>query len=126
MQTNKRFLRLVSVALIGCLPNVEFGAVAAPAGQTVYSSGSQQSFKGSEKYFTGEVQVEMLFPYNDTVHYSGAYVTFAPGASTAWHMHPAGQHMIVTNGTAFTGTRDGMIIEFKEGEIVWCPPNVDH
>lgn len=68
----------------------------------------------------------MLFPGNDTAHYSGAYVTFQPGARTAWHLHPAGQHMIVTNGTARTGTRDGKIIEFKEGETVWCPPDIDH
>ncbi|MDX1824697.1 MAG: carboxymuconolactone decarboxylase family protein, partial [Thiohalomonadales bacterium] len=83
-------------------------------------------FKGPEEYFTGEVQVDMLFPANDTAHYSGAYVTFAPGARTAWHMHPAGQHMIVTNGTALTGTRNGKVIEFKEGETVWCPSNIDH
>ena len=77
-------------------------------------------------YFTGDVQVDMLFPGNGTVQYSGAYVTFAPGARTAWHMHPAGQHMIVTNGTALTGTRNGTIIKFTEGETVWCPPDVDH
>jgi len=126
MQTKKRILRMASVALIGCFANVGFVAVAAPVGQTLYSSGSQQSFKGSEKYFTGDVDVEMLFPGNDTTHYSGAYVTFAPGARTAWHMHPAGQHMIVTKGTALTGTRDGKVIKFHEGETVWCPPNIDH
>jgi len=68
----------------------------------------------------------MLFPGNGTAHYSGAYVTFQPGARTVWHLHPAGQHMIVTNGVALTGTRDGKIIEFEEGETVWCPPDIDH
>ena len=101
-------------------------AADAPAGQTLYPAGSQQSFKGPEAYFTGEVQVDLLFPGNETAHYSGAYVTFQPGARTAWHLHPAGQHMIVTSGVALTGTRDGNIIEFKEGETVWCPPNLDH
>jgi 4-carboxymuconolactone decarboxylase len=97
-----------------------------PTGQTLYPAGSQQSFKGPEAYFTGEVQVDMLFPTNETVHYSGAYVTFQPGARTAWHLHPAGQHMIVTSGVALTGTRDGKIIEFEEGETAWCPPDLDH
>jgi len=95
-------------------------------GQTAYPAGSQQSFKGPDAYFTGEVKVEMLFPENDTAHYSGAYVTFAPAARTAWHLHPAGQHMIVTNGTALTGTRNGKVIGFKKGETVWCPPDIDH
>jgi quercetin dioxygenase-like cupin family protein len=94
--------------------------------QIHYPAGSQQSFKGPEAYFTGDVQVDMLFPGNETAHYSGAYVTFQPGARTAWHLHPAGQHMIVTNGVALTGTRDGRIIEFEEGETVWCPPDIDH
>jgi len=70
--------------------------------------------------------VDILFPENDTAHYSGAYVTFQPGARTAWHLHPAGQHMVVTSGVALTGTRDGKAIEFKEGETVWCPANIDH
>ena len=32
----------------------------------------------------------------------------------------------MTRGTALTGTRDGTIIEFKAGETVWCPPDIDH
>jgi quercetin dioxygenase-like cupin family protein len=94
--------------------------------QFVYRAESQKSFKGPEDLFTGDVQVDMLFPDNETAQYSGAYVTFQPGARTNWHWHPAGQHMIVTNGIALTGTRDGKIIEFHEGETVWCPPELDH
>ena len=101
-------------------------AADASAGQTLYPAGSQQSFKGPESYFTGEVRVDVLFPDNETAHYSGAYVTFQPGARTAWHLHPAGQHMIVTSGVALTGTRDGRVIEFEEGETVWCPAGIDH
>ncbi|WP_147822402.1 (R)-mandelonitrile lyase [Salidesulfovibrio onnuriiensis] len=94
--------------------------------QVFYQSGSQKSFKGPAEYFTGDVQVDMLFPNNETANYSGAYVTFQPGSRTAWHLHPAGQHMIVTSGIALTGTRDGKVLEFKEGETVWCPVGVDH
>jgi quercetin dioxygenase-like cupin family protein/alkylhydroperoxidase/carboxymuconolactone decarboxylase family protein YurZ len=94
--------------------------------QVLYGVESQQSFKGPEDWFTGDVQVDMLFPPNETAQYSGAYVTFQPGARTAWHLHKAGQHMIVTSGVALTGTRDGEIIEFKTGDAVWCPPDIDH
>ncbi|GAA5646163.1 cupin domain-containing protein [Vibrio proteolyticus] len=59
-------------------------------------------------------------------NYSAAYVTFQPGARSAWHSHPAGQHIIVTSGVALTGTRDGNVIRFSEGESVWCPPGVEH
>lgn len=94
--------------------------------QVFFPDGSQQSFKGPAEYFTGDVQVEMLFPANETAHYSGAYVTFAPGARTAWHLHPAGQHMVVTSGVGLTGTWDGPVVETKEGDTVWCPPGVKH
>ncbi len=94
--------------------------------QTFYPQGSQKSFKGPAEYFTGDVSVDMLFPPNEIASFSGAYVTFQPGARTNWHLHPAGQHMIVTDGVALTGTRDGKVIEFKKGETVWCPANVDH
>ena len=94
--------------------------------QIIYKAESQKSFKGPENWFTGDVQVDMLFPSNETAHYSGAYVTFQPGARTAWHLHPAGQHMIVTAGIALTGTQDGKIVSFETGDTVWCPPDIDH
>lgn len=94
--------------------------------QEVYRSQDQGSFKGAENLFTGQVQVDMLFPENEVAHYSAAYVTFDAGARTAWHSHPAGQHIIVTDGTALTGTRDGKVIRFDKNESVWCPPDLDH
>lgn len=95
-------------------------------GQTLYPLESHKTFAGPEQFFTGDVSVELLFPGNDVAHYSGAYVTFSPGARTAWHSHPAGQHIFVVSGTALTGTRDGNIIAFQPGETVWCPPDIDH
>lgn len=113
--------------LIIILAVLAFASVAfAEKGQEVYRKGTQKSFTGPADLFTGEVTVDMLFPANDTAHYSGAYVTFQPGARTNWHWHPAGQHMIVTDGVALTGTREGRVIEFVEGETVWCPFGVDH
>jgi quercetin dioxygenase-like cupin family protein len=94
--------------------------------QILYPEGTQGSFIGPEEYFTGDVKVDMLFPSNDTAAYSGAYVTFAPGARTAWHEHPAGQHMVITSGIALTGTRDGKVVTAQEGDSVWCPPDIDH
>ncbi|MGB7934663.1 MAG: hypothetical protein WCH04_21055 [Gammaproteobacteria bacterium] len=108
MQTRSTLFKSILFALTGGLARLGFAADAvgaSPASQTLYPAGSQQSFKGPEAYFTGDVQVDMLFPGNDTAHYSGAYVTFQPGARTAWHLHPAGQHMIVTNGVARTGSQ---------------------
>ena len=94
--------------------------------QALYPVGSQPSFAGPPDKFTGQVDVQVLYPETDQTNYSGAYVTFQPGAHTAWHSHPAGQHMIVMQGKALTGTRDGKVYEFSEGETVWCPSDIDH
>ncbi len=94
--------------------------------QEIYPAESHKFFKGPEDWFTGDVMVEIVFPANNTARYGGAYVTFQPGARTAWHLHPAGQHMIVTAGVGLTGTRDGKIVTIKAGDAVWCPPDIDH
>ncbi len=122
--TRMLILSVLAAAMVYAVSGKTSGA--AKNSQVVYRAGAQQSFKGPEKWFTGDVKVRLLFPPNDTAHYSGAYVTFQPGARTAWHLHPAGQHMIVTSGVALTGTRDGKIVRFKAGEVVWCPPGIDH
>ena len=61
-------------------------------------SGSQPASAGPAEYFTGDVRVQPLFAKEDPAAYSGASVTFQPGARSAWHIHPAGQRLIVTDG----------------------------
>jgi len=125
----KKFILILTLSMLFAYVVYAGSEKAAEQGknsQTVYRAGSQKSFKGPEDLFTGDVQVDLLFPSNATAHYSGAYVTFQPGARTAWHFHPAGQHMIVTSGVGLTGTRDGKIFEIKAGDAVWCPPDIDH
>ncbi len=126
MKFERKRLSTMLLTLTGCMHSLCAHADQPAASQTHYPLGSQSSFKGPDNLFTGDVQVDMLFPSHDQAHFSGAYVSFAPGARTAWHTHPAGQHMIVTKGTAVTGTRDGKVIAFTEGETVWCPPDIDH
>jgi hypothetical protein len=61
----------------------------------------------------GDVRVQPLFAEEDAAAYGGAYVTFAPGARSAWHAHPAGQRLIVTGGQAApvgVGRRRGPLV----------------
>jgi len=94
--------------------------------QAISRVGSQPSTKGPPEYFTGNVRIDPLFPANDTAHSSGSYVTFEPGARSAWHIHPAGQHLIVTSGVGRTQEWGGPIQEIKAGDVIWCPPKVKH
>jgi quercetin dioxygenase-like cupin family protein len=94
--------------------------------QTISRAGSQSSLKGPAEYFTGNVRIDPLFPANDSAPFTGAYVTFEPGARSAWHIHPTGQHLIVTAGVGRTQEWGGPIEEIKPGDVIWCPPGVKH
>lgn len=126
MTQKRKGLRSMLLALVGCTCSGTAAADSHPSSQTLYPLGTQGSFAGPDNLFTGDVKVDILFPENEKAHFSGAYVHFAPGARTAWHTHPAGQHMIVTDGIALTGTRAGDVFAFSAGETVWCPPDIDH
>jgi len=88
--------------------------------------GSQHPNKGFAEYFTGSVQVQPLFPAIDPSRTSGGKVTFEPGARSAWHTHPLGQILIVTEGTGRIQQWGGPIEEIREGDIIWIPPRVKH
>jgi quercetin dioxygenase-like cupin family protein len=96
------------------------------ASQTVSIAGSQVAAKGPAEYFTGNVRIDPLFGAKDTAPFSGAYVTFEPAARSAWHTHPAGQHLIVTSGVGSTQEWGGPVVEIRAGDVVWCPPGVRH
>ena len=65
-------------------------------------------------------------PTITSVRSTGGHVTFAPGARSAWHTHPAGQVLIVTDGVGWVQEEGGAKREIKPGDVVWCPPGVKH
>lgn len=89
-------------------------------------NGSQPSTEGSAEYFTGSVRINPLFPVHDPSRASGASVTFEPSARTAWHTHPLGQTLIVTDGVGWVQQWDGQIQEIRSGDVVWIPPGMKH
>jgi quercetin dioxygenase-like cupin family protein len=126
MRLKQPLLSLMLLALAGALPGHALAADDNAGTQTISRAGSQASIKGLAKFFTGDARIDPLFPSNDTARYSGAYVTFEPGARSAWHLHPAGQHIIVTSGVGRTGVWGGPVEEIRAGDVVWCPPGVKH
>lgn len=52
-------------------------------------------------------------------------VRFAPGARTAWHTHPAGQILVVTEGVGQIATR-AWTRRMTVGDVVEIPAGVEH
>ncbi len=100
--------------------------VQSPQTIKIARSESLQSSKASAQYFTGTVQVQELFPAYDPSRTSGGKVTFGPGARSAWHTHPLGQILIVTDGTGWIQQWGGPIEEIRKGDVIWIPAGVKH
>lgn len=79
----------------------------------ILRNGSQPSIKGPDAWFTGTVRIDPLFPAHTPARASSAYVTFEPGARTAWHTHPLGQALIITAGVGRVQVQGGPIQEVR-------------
>jgi quercetin dioxygenase-like cupin family protein len=101
-------------------------ADAAAPGQRIIKSGTVASVAGPAENFTGRVRVDPLTATNESINTSTAYVTFEPGARSAWHTHPAGQYLVVTAGAGLTQEWGKPVQELRAGDVVWCPPGVKH
>ncbi len=86
----------------------------------------QKTTEGSADYFTGQVTITGQFQRPAPSRVSGALVRFEPGARTAWHTHPLGQTLIVTEGVGWTQIEGGPKLEFHAGDILWCPAEHKH
>jgi quercetin dioxygenase-like cupin family protein len=116
-----------AVALLSTLATAaEQKTNTAVATQQIMRAGSQPSAAGPADYFTGRVRVDPVWPADRNINASGGSVTFEPGARSAWHTHPAGQHLVVVSGVGLTQEWGKPIQEIRPGDVIWCPPGVKH
>lgn len=114
--------------LIVAMTLIAHASSTAMSGQTVSVSknGSRPSQKGPADYFTGSVRIDPLFDPQAPARAGSAWVTFEPGARTAWHTHPGGQRLVVTAGLGWVQQWGGRTGEIRPGDVVWIPPGVKH
>ena len=89
-------------------------------------NGSRPSQKGADQNFTGTVRVDPIIQAHGPSRVAANWVTFEPGARSAWHTHPLGQTLIVTAGLGWTQCSGGSIEEIRPGDVVWCPSGTKH
>src|SRR5437867_121961 len=66
-------------------------------------------------------------PPTDTTSRLRAYrVHFTPGARTAWHTHPNGQVIHVTEGLGLAQRRGGAVEQIRAGDSVRFEPGEEH
>jgi quercetin dioxygenase-like cupin family protein len=89
-------------------------------------SAASESGKGPTDWFTGDVYLDTLaVPAGSSTH-AAANVHFAPGARTAWHTHPHGQTIYVTEGVGLCQCEGGAIEAIRPGDRVFFEPGENH
>jgi quercetin dioxygenase-like cupin family protein len=81
---------------------------------------------GPASSFTGTVFVDTVRNPDEQSAIGCAHVRFAPGARTAWHHHPNGQTLYVTDGIGLVATRTGGVREIRPGDVVYTEPGEEH
>lgn len=115
---------LLGLAICAATP---FAQSAEAERQKITRAGEQASAFGPATSFTGHVRVDPLLADDEKLNdVSLAYVSFDPGARSAWHTHPAGQRLVVTAGVGLTQEWGKQVKEIRPGDVVVCPAGVKH
>jgi quercetin dioxygenase-like cupin family protein len=87
---------------------------------------SLETIPGPSDWFTGTVFIDTVATPSGPSRLGAASVHFTPGARTAWHTHPFGQTIYVTEGVGRCQRRGGAIEVIRPGDRVFFEPGEDH
>ena len=87
---------------------------------------SSQTAAGPSEWFTGAVYIDTLALPTQPSRLQANSVHFTPGARTAWHTHPYGQTICVTEGVGLVQRRGGPIEVIRPGDRVFFEADEDH
>jgi quercetin dioxygenase-like cupin family protein len=87
---------------------------------------STDTTNGPGEWFTGDVYIDAVAVPHGPARVQANLVHFTPGARTAWHSHPLGQTMYVTDGVCVCQSRGGPIDLIRPGERVFFAPDEEH
>jgi quercetin dioxygenase-like cupin family protein len=82
--------------------------------------------RGPSDWFTGVVYVDTVAAPSSGSRLSASSVHFTPGARTAWHTHPNGQTIWVTEGVGLAQRRSGPVEVIRPGDRVFFEPGEEH
>ena len=87
---------------------------------------SVETAAGPSEWFTGTVYIDTVATPSDRSRLQASSVHFTPGARTAWHTHPNGQTIYVTEGVGLAQQRGGPIEVIRPGDRVFFEPGEEH
>jgi quercetin dioxygenase-like cupin family protein len=85
-----------------------------------------ETARGLGDWFSGDVYIDTVAAPSADFQVAAASVHFTPGARTAWHTHPRGQTIWVTEGVGLCQRRDSAIEVIRPGDRVFFEPGEEH
>lgn len=82
--------------------------------------------KAPNVHHTGDVWLYHVSDADAPFDYNLTLATFAPGAKLDWHLHPAGQQLLITDGIGYYQERDKLVQVVQKGDVIKCLPGVEH
>ncbi len=87
---------------------------------------STETAPGPSDWFTGAVYIDAVAAPAGSSTFAAAHVHFTPGARTAWHTHPHGQTIFVTEGVGLCQHEGGPVEVIRPGDRVFFEPGENH
>jgi quercetin dioxygenase-like cupin family protein len=87
---------------------------------------SIETAPGPQEWFTGVVYIDAVAAPSSGSRLSASSVHFTPAARTAWHTHPNGQTIWVTEGIGLAQRRGAQIELIRAGDRVFFEPGEEH
>jgi quercetin dioxygenase-like cupin family protein len=87
---------------------------------------SIETAAGPRDWFTGTVYIDTVAAPTGASRLQASSVHFTPGARTAWHTHPNGQTIFVTEGIGRCQRRGGPIEVIRPGDRVFFEAGEEH
>jgi len=87
------------------------------------TEGTTATVKGPAEWFTGDVYIDPVAASSSPSRVQANLVHFMPGARTAWHRHPLGQSLFVTEGIGLCQRRGGPVEVIRPGDRVYIEPD---
>jgi len=92
----------------------------------IFRASDRPSLRAPAEYFTGTVWQDPIVSAPNPARLNALRVRFDPGARTAWHTHPLGQTLHVTEGVGLIGRRGEAPQIIRPDDTVWIPPGLEH
>ena len=75
---------------------------------------------------TGTIWLNELSKPDPIFNYSIADATYGVGAKLDWHIHPAGQILLITEGMGYYQEKSKPIQIIHKGDVIKCTPSIEH